>query len=404
MKWLMFAWKNVMRNRRRSLTAMLITALGTAAVLASGGFALFTYESLEEMTARDTGHVVVAHARGFEGDEDVPLQHGLADAAALADKFAALPEVRAVAPRVQFSGLISNGDKSSVFVGSGVVPEIDFRLRGPQMTFTAGQPPATNAPAPEVVIGNELAQMMKAKVGSSLTLLATTTEGNLNAVDVDGQRHRQRRRARHRQAPGAGRPGFGAEAAAQRQGRHAGHLPQGNRRYRSRCAARVREMQPGLAVKTWRDLAVFYTAVRALYNRIFGILGVIMICIVLFAMSNTLGMAVVERTREIGTLRAIGTLPSEIVRNFVLEGMVIGGTGATVGMLLAGIATFVLLFAGIEMPPPPGRSAGYPLFLSFSPLHYAAVTLVVVTLAGCAAWVVSSRAANKPVTEALAHV
>ena len=92
------------------------------------------------------------------------------------------------------------------------------------------------------------------------------------------------------------------------------------------------------------------------------------------------------------------------MRNFVLEGMVIGGMGATVGMLLAWIATFVLLFAGIEMPPPPGRSAGYPLFLSFSPLHYAVVTLVVVTLAACAAWVVSSRAANKPVTEALAHV
>jgi putative ABC transport system permease protein len=403
MKWLMFAWKNVMRNRRRSLTAMLITALGTAAVLASGGFALYTYESLEEMTARDTGHVVVAHARGFEGDEDVPLQHGLADAAALAEKFAALPEVRAVAPRVQFSGLISNGDKSLVFVGSGVVPEIDFRLRGPQMTFTAGQPPATNAPAPEVVIGNELAQMMKAKIGSSLTLLATTTEGNLNAVDVVVSG-----------IASVGVPDIDkrlvlADLASVQKlllsdkvGTLAIYLKE--TADTEAVAARVREMQPGLAVKTWRDLAVFYTAVRALYNRIFGILGVIMICIVLFAMSNTLGMAVVERTREIGTLRAIGTLPSEIVRNFVLEGMVIGGTGATVGMLLAGIATFVLLFAGIEMPPPPGRSAGYPLFLSFSPLHYALVTLVVVTLAGCAAWVVSSRAANKPVTEALAHV
>ena len=403
MKWLMFAWKNVMRNRRRSLTAMLITALGTAAVLASGGFALYTYESLEEMTARDTGHVVVAHARGFEGDEDVPLQHGLADAAALAEKFAALPEVRAVAPRVQFSGLISNGDKSLVFVGSGVVPEIDFRLRGPQMTFTAGQPPTTNAPAPEVVIGNELAQMMKAKVGSSLTLLATTTEGNLNAVDVviSG-------------IASVGVPDIDkrlvlADLASVQKlllsdkvGTLAIYLRE--TADTDAVAAHVREMQPGLAVKTWRDLAVFYTAVRALYNRIFGILGVIMICIVLFAMSNTLGMAVVERTREIGTLRAIGTLPSEIVRNFVLEGMVIGGTGATVGMLLAGIATFVLLFAGIEMPPPPGRSAGYPLFLSFSPLHYSLVTLVVVLLASCAAWVVSSRAANKPVTEALAHV
>ena len=403
MKWILFAWKNVMRNRRRSLTAMLITAMGTAAVLIGGGFALFTYESLEEMTARDTGHVVVAHARGFEGDEDVPLQHGLADAAALAGKFAALPEVRAVAPRVQFSGLISNGDKSSVFVGSGVVPEIDFRLRGPQMTFTAGQPPATNAPAPEVVIGNELAQMMKAKVGNSLTLLATTTEGNLNAVDVIVSG-----------IASVGVPDIDkrlvlADLASVQKlllsdkvGTLAIYLKE--TADTGLVAARVREMQPGLAVKTWSDLAVFYTAVRALYNRIFGILGVIMICIVLFAMSNTLGMAVVERTREIGTLRAIGTLPSEIVRNFVLEGIVIGGSGAAAGMLLAGIATFALLFAGIDMPPPPGRSAGYPLFLSFSPLLYSAVTLVVVLLAACAAWVVSSRAAHKPVTEALAHV
>jgi putative ABC transport system permease protein len=403
MKWLMFAWKNVMRNRRRSLTAMLITALGTAAVLASGGFALFTYESLEEMTARDTGHVVAAHARGFDGDEDVPLQHGLADSAALAAKFAALPEVRAVASRAQFSGLISNGDKSAVFVGSGVVPEIDFRLRGPQMNFIAGQPPVSNAPQPEVVIGNELAHLMKARVGSSLTLLATTTEGNLNAVDVIvsgiasvGVPEIDKRLVL------ADLASVQKLLLSDKVGTLSIYLKE--TADTEAIAARVREMQPDLAVKTWRDLAVFYQAVRALYNRIFGILGVIMICIVLFAMSNTLGMAVVERTREIGTLRAIGTMPAEIVRNFVLEGMVIGAAGALLGMLLAGVATVFLLFAGIEMPPPPGRSAGYPLLLSFSPPLYGAVTLVVIVLAAGAAWLVSSRAANKPVTEALAHV
>lgn len=403
MKWLMFAWKNVMRNRRRSSTAMLITALGTAAVLASGGFALFTYESLEEMTARDSGHVVVAHARGFEGDEDIPLQHGLAEAPALAARFAELPGVRAVAPRVQFSGLISNGDKSSVFVGSGVVPEIDFRLRGPQMNFIAGQPPGGSAPAPEVVIGNELARLMKAKVGSSLTLLATTTEGNLNALDVIVSG------IASVGVPDVDRRLVLAELASVQKlllsdkvGTLSIYLKE--TADTEAIAARVREMQPELAVKTWRDLAVFYQAVRALYNRIFGILGVIMICIVLFAMSNTLGMAVVERTREIGTLRAIGTLPAEIVRNFVLEGMLIGGAGAVAGMLLAAVATVFLLFAGIDMPPPPGRSTGYPLLLSFSPLLYGAVTLIVIVLAAGAAWLVSSRAARKPVTEALAHV
>ena len=73
-------------------------------------------------------------------------------------------------------------------------------------------------------------------------------------------------------------------------------------------------------------------------------------------------------------------------------------------LLLAGVATLFLLFAGIEMPPPPGRSAGYPLLLGFSPLLYGAATLVVIVLAAGAAGLVSSRAARKPVTEALAHV
>ncbi|MBK9020393.1 MAG: hypothetical protein IPL72_10485 [Sulfuritalea sp.] len=43
---------------------------GTAAVLIGGGFALFTHESLEEMTARDSGHVVPAAKRGFDNDDD----------------------------------------------------------------------------------------------------------------------------------------------------------------------------------------------------------------------------------------------------------------------------------------------------------------------------------------------
>ena len=182
MKWILFAWKNVMRNKRRSLTAMLITAMGTAAVLIGGGFALFTYESLEEMTARDSGHVVLAAARGFANDEDVPLQHGLGGSAALAAHYAAQPGVRAVAPRIQFSGLISNGDKSAVFIGSGVDPALDFRLRGPQLGFVAGEAPGPSDAVPEVAIGHELAKLMTAKVGGSLTLLSSVSVYSINCL------------------------------------------------------------------------------------------------------------------------------------------------------------------------------------------------------------------------------
>jgi putative ABC transport system permease protein len=403
MKWLLFAWNNVLRNRRRSLMAVLITAVGTAAVLVGGGFALWTYDALREVTARENGHVVVAERDYFAGDEDVPMQHGLAGATALAEQLQALPGVRGVLPRIQFSGLISNGDKSAVFIGSGVLPEAEFRLRGFQINFVAGEPFSTDGPAPEIAIGSELAKLMKAKPGSSLTLLATTTEGNLNAVDVIV-----------RGVVSVGVPDIDkrlvlADVAAVQKllltdkvSTLSVYLKQTGDT--DAFAARVGAEHPQLALRTWLDLAIFYQAVRALYNRIFGMLGVIMLVIVLFAMSNTLSMAVVERTREIGTLRAIGTLPGEIVRNFVFEGAFIGGAGALAGMAIAGAVTVFLLFAGIQMPPPPGRSATYPLLVNFSPWLYVATGLAVIVIAGVAAYLASAKAARKPITEALAHV
>jgi putative ABC transport system permease protein len=403
MKWLLFAWKNVLRNRRRSLTAVLITAVGTAAVLVGGGFALFTYEALRELTARENGHVILAERDYFDGDEDVPMQHGLAGAAQLAEELRALPGVRGVLPRAQLSGLISNGDKSAVFVGMGVMPDEEFRLRGWQIHLLTGETLAAGAAVPEIALGADLAKIMRASPGSSLTLLATTTEGNLNAVDVIV-----------RGVVSVGVPEIDkrlvlADLAAVQKllltdkvstlSVYLSHTD-GTDAF----AARVHAEHPQLAVRTWLDMAFFYKAARALYNRIFGMLGIIMLVIVLFALSNTLGMAVVERTREIGTLRAIGTLPGEIVRNFVLEGIAIAGAGALTGMLLAGAVTALLAFAGLQMPAPPGRSEGYPLLVNFSAWLYAGTGLAVIVVSAAAAYVVSGKAARKPITEALAHV
>ena len=403
MKWLLFAWKNVLRNRRRSLMALGITAVGTAAVLVGGGFAIFTYDTLREVSARDTGHVILAERNFFGGDEDLPMQNGLADADALARRLRGLPGVRAVLPRLQFSGLISNGDKSAVFIGNGVVPETDFRVRGVQTGFVEGEPFAAGTAVPEVAIGKELAKLMKAKVGSSLTLLATTTEGSLNAVDVIV------RGVISVGAPEIDRRLVLTDVAAVQKLLLTDKVSTLSVYLKDTAdtdafAARLAAEHPQLALRTWFDLALFYQSVRALYDRIFGMLGAIMLVIVLFAMMNTLGMAVAERTREIGTLRAIGTHPGEIVRNFVLEGVAIGGAGALAGMVIALGVTVFLTFSGIQMPAPPGRSVGYPLLIHFDTGLYALTGLAVVAVSTFAAYLASAKAARKPITEALAHV
>jgi putative ABC transport system permease protein len=71
-KWLVFAFRNLFRNRRRTLVTLLITATGTAAILSSSGFALYTYHSLKELSANDTGHLILARPDYFQRDEDTP--------------------------------------------------------------------------------------------------------------------------------------------------------------------------------------------------------------------------------------------------------------------------------------------------------------------------------------------
>ena len=400
--WLKFAVQNTLRNRRRSLVTVSIAALGTAGILLAGGFALYTYESLAEAAARDSGHLVMGNPDQFTKDEETPLQHGLENATELRNRLLADPHVRSVLPKIEFSGLISNGDKSIVMIGLGVEPDSEFAVKGPFLTLKAGEVLASESSEPEVMLGDVLARNLKARPGSSLTLLASTTDGALNAMDV-----------RVKGIFAIGTPEIDKRlvyadiATAQRLLNTQKVSSLGV--YLSRMAqtqpmqAQFAKAFPTMTVQTWEDQAFFYKSVRDLYNRIFGALGLIIAVIVVFVVTNAMSMAIIERTREIGTLRALGTLPSQMLRTLSLEGMVLGGVGALVGSALALAVSVFLLLVPIDMPPPPGRSVGYPLNVTVDPLMFAATIAIMVLLTMAASAWVARKTVNMAVVDALAH-
>ena len=314
--------------------------------------------------------------------------------------------MRAALPRLQFSGLLSNGDKSAVFIGTGVDAAGELHVRGPFLTVTAGETltqVARPGDPPEIMLGRDLARQLRAPPGSVLTLLATTTQGSLNAQDVVVKG-----------VYTVGVPEVDKRAVLVRLDTAQRLLLTDKVSTLSvylRDLAATETMRgavsarfPARAVQTWRDQAFYFRAVKALYDRIFGLLGAVIVCLVLFSVSNTLGMAVVERTREIGTFRALGAFPRQITRNFVMEGGVLGVAGAALGMVAAALTALGLDVAGLSMPPPPGRSVGYPLHIDLPPGLYGWTALAIVAASTIAAWVVSRRAAARPITEALNHV
>ena len=401
-KWLKFAIQNTLRNRRRSLVTVAIAALGTASILLAGGFALYTYWGLAQGAARDTGHLIVGLPEPFAKEEDTPLQYGLENHAELKARLLADKAVRNVLPRVNFSGLISNGEKSTVMLAVGVEPDSEFAVKGPFLKVIAGDVITSDSKQAEVMLGEGLANSLKAKPGSGLTLLATTTDGALNALDVTvkgvfslGVPEIDKRIVYTDIAT--------AQKLLNTQRVSTLGVFLGDIDSTDAARERVRAANPKLAVQTWLDQAFYYQAVRQLYNRIFGALGLIIGVIVVFVVTNAMAMAIIERTREIGTLRALGTLPGQLLRSLALEGMVLGGVGAIVGYLFALIVSLLLYVVPVEMPPPPGSSRGYALNITIDPLMYLVTAVAMVVLSMLASAWIARKTVNKPVAEALAH-
>ncbi len=399
------AWKNVRRNRRRSLVTILIAAVGCAAILVACGFALYTYDMLSDSAAREYGHITIAQKAFFEQEEETPMQFGMADDKVITAQLRSLPEVKEVLPRVSFSGLISNGDKSVIFLGTGADTALETKMRGPFLRILDGKvrAPQKNA-LPYVLLGVDLARSLGAKPGANLTLLTTTAStGGINAIDVEvsgivtsGWSELDKRLV------------YTDLDAAQKLlmtdrvstlSVYLGDI--------ERVSETIQALSPdnvGKTLRPWWEQAFYYNSVKNLYNRIFGLLGFIIATLVLFSVINTLAMAVVERTREIGTLRALGAHPEEIVAQFVREGFLIGVVGVLAGNLLLWLVIAILPSLGLEMPPPPGRSEGYPLLVSASVNLFIITNLIIIILCTVAAWAVSRNAARKNIVEALGHV
>jgi len=404
MRWISFAFFNVCRNGRRSLFTILVAAVAVAAILTTSGFALFTYQSLAEKAARDEGNFIITHQKFLKEEEDTPLQYGLSDIEKLIAQLETDEDIKSVLPRINFNGLVSNGEKSSIFIGLGVDPE-EFMVKGPFLTMLEGKALSNfgNEDEAEVVLGKELARNLKVTVGDYITLMSTTTDGALNAMDftirgiyTTGVPDLDKRQLYVKLSD--------AQSLLYTEKVSSLSVYLFDISKTQQTVLDYQKRDQSLEFTPWWKRAFYYQSVKDLYNRIFGLLGGIMVLLVFFSISNTMAMTVSERTREIGTVSAMGSYQWEIIRNFVLESSMIGFIGAALGIVASAFIAWGLVYLGLEMPPPPGSNQGYPLTITFSWEVAGIVLLTMVLVCVLAALKAAYKGSSKSITEALSHV
>jgi putative ABC transport system permease protein len=401
------AWRSLFRQKRRSLLMIAVVTFGFAAFALAGGFIAQSFEALREGTIRSVGQLQVVDRRAVGRAEEATLEFGIPDAKRARSLAASQPEVAAVLPRIDFVGLATVGQRSVPFLGVGVDPGAEAAITLASGLVVSGRY-LSEGGGEDIVLGTGLANALEVQVGQRVTLLATTTDGSLNAADgvVAGLVDVKIKELNDRYlAAGQGL----VERLLQSEGKISKLVlflrPDADEA--KTAAALGKAMSAAgydVAVLRWQDLAVFYGQVKLLYIGIFGFVGAVLVTIVILSAAIVMTMAVTERTREIGTLRALGTRPSGILRMFLAEGILIAFAGCVAGTLLALLIRAVLNASGIMLPPPPGASSGTLLHVNFYGLAYAAGLLAMLGTMTIAAFFPARRASRIAIVDALTHV
>jgi putative ABC transport system permease protein len=406
MNTILLALRNILRNKRRTGITFLAIISGMIGLIVFGGFIEFSFWGLRETTIRtQLGHIQI-YKRGYleKGVAD-PGKYLIDNPAEVEKLIADIPETVMVTARLTFSGLISSGDKTLTCQGIGFDPAKEEEMSSFETIVEGEQlwPDMTD----KGVVGLELMRGLGAEVGDYLTILTTTTEGMINAVEF--------------QVAGVAQTGskdydsvfvklpltlvqrlLNTNAAEKivvllNDTESLGQVV-------SDIENSIKENDFDLEYQTWGELATYYHKVVALYNGLFDVIKVIIGAIVLFSIANTMTMSVFERVREIGTLRAIGTTKSEIVSLFITEGILIGILGGILG-IIAGISTayIINISGGIYVPPPPGMTRGYLSMILIDPgvISYAFISTVLVS--GISSIYPAYKAARLKIVEALQH-
>jgi putative ABC transport system permease protein len=415
MKFALFALRNLARNRRRTAISLAIVAAGTAGLLLTAGFIRFSFDGLREaMIHGGLGHLEIATAaavgRRGEAALDRSVQQGIDGWQEVRTAVERLPHVVAVEANLHLMGMIQKpGGDSVSFVGVAVEPERERRM-GFETKVRKGRTLADREPSQgedEVVLALGLAAALGAEPGDLLTLLAASPDGMLNALDVrvaglvtTGVQELDSRYLKVHLATGQRLLG------TDRVSNLLVVLDDTRRTAEAQAAVlHATAAAPAeLAVTPWEKRAAFYSQVRGLYLGIFWFLGAIVFVLVVLATSNTLVMTVMERVREIGTLRAIGTAPGQVAAMVLWEALWLGILGSLIGDALGAAAITGINVLHLKMPPPPGAVDPIDLQLAFVPEAFGAIVAVMAVVLLIAALAPVARATRISVVEALRHV
>lgn len=374
------AFKNIFRNKRRTIITEISIIIGIIVLIfVSGVLRDMEVGWRDDLIYSDIGHIQVM-AKGLKENEN--LQHTIKDSPRIINLLKSYNNIKGISERIDASGLISNGENTQMFIGYGIEPKSHLAM----LTSAEGKLKAGRYIEPDefegAVIGEGLAKKLKVKIGDILTLAANDKYESLNAVNI--------------KVVGFISVGdsFSNDHLVLLHLKNARILFNFEADEVSRIVIIINKTDNALQLRgelqkkfmssdevevfSWHNLSGMLNSVFAMMSSFNIFLIIILLVLTLISIMNTILMSVFERTKEIGTLMAIGSSSNQVVAIFILESFFIGIIGVILGVIMGICINFLTIgLGGLHLPPPPGQTKGIILFPRILPGKIAIVSVLV---------------------------
>lgn len=335
---LSISWRNIWRNKVRSLVIIFSVALGIfSGVLAGAFFKGMADQRIQKVIKTELSYVQI-HNPGFEQTSD--FANFISNAKEIEDEVLKIPNVTGVSRRISIQSMAASAETASGVLISGIFPEYEQNVTNISSKLIDGKYFEGISRNP-VVIGKKLAEKLNVRVRSKIIITIQDMDNNITsgAFRIAGIYSTNNNMFDEsnifvRFSDIQKLTGFPENAA------HEIAININDNENLATVFTEVKDVTGNnLDVKTWKELSPemnYLTEAMDMYMYIFII---IILMALLFGIINTMLMVVMERTKEIGMLMAIGMNKGKVFSMIVLESVLLSLTGGIVGIIIGAVSS-----------------------------------------------------------------
>jgi putative ABC transport system permease protein len=355
---LKLAFRNVFRFKRRTFITLVAISIGLGLLVISISLLDgIDQQSISNIINCQTSHVKIFQKGYFDRKDKVPMDLTIKRSEEVHQLIGEIQDVKATENRILFGASLIKGVDELPCLGVAIEPEKDPDLFNIKESILDGE--WLQPGEAKVLIGKDLAKDIGLKVGDLITVRMITSSDeedfSWNAMDLEVKGIFE-----------SGNPTVDnmriiIPLGVAQEGLSLGtevteivvRLNSSQDRVIERVMVGIRERLKlrnlNLEVFSWKDLAGDFLMISQMKSKGTGMIIFILLFIASMGIINTMLMAVLERTREIGMMAALGMKKGEIMKLFIFEGGFIGVFGSLLGCLLGGLGSWYLEVEGWSM-------------------------------------------------------